>query len=472
LLKTLRFIPFFLIALGIDAQTVRFQTTFGGIDVVLTPTTTPLTVANFMNYVDSGAFSNTIFHRSLSPSAASAAPPYIIQGGGYVLGPANIPVLYGPLNPPVTNEFNSASCPCNILGTLAMALTASSIDSGTNQWYFNLSDNASSFDSGDYTVFGNIANNASLAVANNINALNTWSVDFGQDADFANLPLQNYSCPNPTCPLVQMANYVFVNSIGPITAPTVTAAGVADAATSSNNSKMGISPGEIITLYGSNWNTTTPSYMGPSLPPGQAVTLTLDSAGSVNTNLDGTQVTFNGVPGAMDFTTDEQIAVVVPYEIAGQSTVNVVVSYLGGSSSSMQFNVVPTTPGLFTLNQAGSGDAAIIRLSDASVISASNPASVGDFLELYGEGYGVATPSTSLPDGAVVGSVLPVPAATTVLMIDGQPVATQYAGGAGGDVNGVMQVNFTVPQLAPGSHQIQVKVGSAVSPAGVTLATK
>lgn len=460
--KTLRFIPF-LVALALNAQTVRFQTTLGGIDVVLTPTATPLTVANFMSYVNSGAFTNTIIHRSLSPSAASAAPPYIIQGGGYVLGPGNIPVLYGPLNPPVTNEFNSANCPCNISGTLAMALTAASINSGTNQWFFNLSDNATNFDSGDYAVFGNVANDASLAVANNINALNTWNVDFGQDADFANLPLQNYSCPNPTCPLVKPANYIFVNSIAPIS-PVDSAAGVEDSATAASISKTGISPGQIITLYGTN------------LGPTQVTTLTLNSAGTAVTSLlEGTQVQFNGVAGPMIFTADGQIAVVAPYEIAGQSTVSVVVSYLGLQTKPVQFNVVAANPGLFTLNQTGKGDAAIIRLSDSSVISTSNPASVGDTLELYGEGYGVASPGTSLPDGTVVGSTLPVPEAATVLLIDGKPVSAGnvlYAGGAGGDVNGVLQVNFIVPQLTPGSHQIQVQVGSAVSPTGVTLQTQ
>jgi uncharacterized protein (TIGR03437 family) len=47
-----------------------------------------------------------------------------------------------------------------------------------------------------------------------------------------------------------------------------------------------------------------------------------------------------------------------------------------------------------------------------------------------------------------------------------------YAGGAGGEVNGILQVNFVVPQLTPGSHQIQIQVGSAISPSGVTLQTK
>jgi uncharacterized protein (TIGR03437 family) len=468
-----RFFPFFITlaisAAALNAQTLRFQTTLGGIDVILTPSVTPMTVANFMTYVNSGAYSggyldvngeqvpyvNTIIHRSLT--IAAAVPPYVIQGGGYALGPANVPSLI-PQNPPVNNEFSIS----NTRGTLAMALYGSNTNSATDQWYFNTSDNSSYLDSQDFTVFGNVANDASLAVMDAINALPTYTYNAGADADFMNLPLQNYSCPNTSaCPLIKPANYIFVNSIAPIS-PASSAAGVQSAATFASIGSTGISPGEIITLYGTE------------LGPTQVTTLTLDPTGSfVTTSLEGTQVLFNGVPGPMIFTYTGQIAVIVPYEIAAQSTVNVVVSYLGVQTSPIQFKVVPANPGLFTLSQTGKGDAAIVRLSDSSVISTTNPASQGDTLELYGEGYGVATPGTSLPDGTVVVSTLPVPAATTVLLIDGQPVPTSYAGGAGDEVNGVMQINFTVPpQLTPGPHTIQVKVGSATSPAGVNLQTQ
>lgn len=439
-------------------------TVLGGIDVTLTPSVTPLTIANFMTYVNSGAYDCTIIHRSTNTVNNLDNPPFVVQGGGYALGPANIPQLI-PQNPPVNNEFSAS----NTAGTLAMAQYAGNIDSATDEWFFNTQDNSGSIDAGKYTVFGNVANDAGTNLVNTINGLTTWSENFGGDSSFTDLPLwTNYSCPNSTCPLIKPDNYIFVTSIVTIGAPAVTAVGVADAATALNNNKSGISPGEIITLYGTNFGSTTAaSYMGPT----EVTTLTLNSAGSVNTNLEGTQVTFNGVPGAMDFTSDSQIAVIVPYEVANAGTVNVVVSYLGGSSTSMQFNVVPTTPGLFTLSQTGQGDAAIRRFSDSSIISASNPASVGDTLELYGEGYGVATSNTALPDGAVVGTTLPQPAAQTTLLIDGNAVPTIYFGGAGGDVNGVLQVNFIVPQLNPGTHQIQIKVGSATSPTGVTLVT-
>ena len=226
-LQKLRFFPFFIALIlpaALNAQTcstsstVRFQTTLGGIDVVLTPSVTPLTVANFMTYVCSGAYTSgyfdvdrtkpytggTIIHRSLN--ASNQTPPfYLIQGGGFALGAGNLPALI-PQNAPVTNEFKTS----NTRGTLAMAQYGSDINSATNEWYFNTIDNnsgLSNLDSQSFTVFGNVANDASLAVMDAINALPTYSYNAGQSANFANLPLQNYASG-----LIKPSNYIFVNS--------------------------------------------------------------------------------------------------------------------------------------------------------------------------------------------------------------------------------------------------------------------
>jgi uncharacterized protein (TIGR03437 family) len=444
-----------------SSSVVRFQTNLGGIDVVLTPTVTPMTVANFMTYVCSGAYTagdltvngeqvpyvGTIIHRSLT--IAAAVPPYVIQGGGYALD-GLIPTLI-PFNSPVANEFSIS----NTRGTIAMAQNSSGIDSATNQWYFNTADNSSTLDSQDFTVFGNVGNNPSLAVMDAINALPTYGENYGPDEDFANLPLINYSCPNTNdCPLIKVANFVFVNSVAPIS-PVMPSAGFVDAATSLSSS-TGISPGEMISLYGTE------------LGPTQGTQLELDSTGSfITTSLEGTKVTFNGIAGPMLYTSTGQLNVLVPYEVAGQSTVNIVVSYLGVAAPSVKLPVVAATPALFTQSQNGKGDAAIVH-PDGTVVSTANPASVGDTLELYGEGYGVAAPN--LADGAIVTGSLSFTG--IALLIDSQQVATQYTGAAGSEVNGMMQINFKVPQLTPGSHQIQIQVGGVKSPTGVNLQTQ
>jgi uncharacterized protein (TIGR03437 family) len=440
----------------LPAQTVRFDTTLGGIDVVLTPDVTPLTVANFMSYVNSGHYNKTIIHRSLNAVNNVSAVFYLIQGGGYILGPGNLPVSCNHSSVPtfictgpVANEFKAS----NVRGTLAMALYGSDINSATDQWYFNASDNSGALDSQNFTVFGSVANGASLAVMDAINNLTTYTYYAGAEANFANLPLQNY-----VSGLIKTTNYIFVNSIAPIQ-PAATTAGMVSAASFASSATNGISPGELLTLFG--------TQLGPT----QVATLTVNTSNLVDSILQGTQVTFNGVPAPMIFTATGQIAFVAPYGIANSATVDVVVSYLGIQTSKMTFKVVPANPAIFyNADSAGNKNAAIIRYNDSAIINTSTPASPGDVLEVYGEGYGVSTPA--LPDGAVIGTSLPVPVATTTLLIDGQAVPTTYVGAAPGDVNGVLQINFVVPSLKGGSHQIQIKVGSVTSPTGVVLQTQ
>jgi uncharacterized protein (TIGR03437 family) len=239
--------------------------------------------------------------------------------------------------------------------------------------------------------------------------------------------------------------------------PGVPSAGVTSAASFSASATNGVSPGEMLTLF------------GQGLGPAQLTSLQLDSTGKVATLLAGTEVLFDNTPGPLIYTSSGQVSVMAPYDLAGKSTVTITAQYQGLSSPPVDVAVVPANPALFTLNSSGQGDGAIVR-PDGSAVNAANPAGAGDVLLLFAEGYGVSTPA--LPDGLVVTTTLPAPALTTLLLIDGQPVPTQYCGAAPYMVNGVLQVNFQVPALASGAHQIQLKVGDRTSPAGVTLRTR
>ena len=128
-------------------STVRMETVLGNIDVALTDTDTPLTVANFLRYADRGAWDGTFFHRSVAD--------FVIQGGGFV------PTADGKLmriktDPPVMNEF-APSRP-NVCGTIAMAKVSGNPNSATNQWFFNTSENSERLDSqnGGFTTFGRV----------------------------------------------------------------------------------------------------------------------------------------------------------------------------------------------------------------------------------------------------------------------------------------------------------------------------
>jgi peptidyl-prolyl cis-trans isomerase A (cyclophilin A)/peptidyl-prolyl cis-trans isomerase B (cyclophilin B) len=129
---------------------VEFDTTAGKIRVELYPDAAPKTVANFLDYVKSGHFDGTQFHRVI--------PGFMIQGGGFTTD-----FKQKPTKPSVVNEAEQSSKAglLNVPGTIAMART-SDPNSATAQFFINVNDNKSlNFRSPDpsgigYTVFGKV----------------------------------------------------------------------------------------------------------------------------------------------------------------------------------------------------------------------------------------------------------------------------------------------------------------------------
>jgi cyclophilin family peptidyl-prolyl cis-trans isomerase len=140
---------FALPALAANPQ-VEFDTTAGKIRVELYPDAAPKSVANFLDYVKSGQFDGTQFHRVI--------PGFMIQGGGFTAD-----FKQKPTKPPVVNEaeMSSKAGLLNVPGTLAMART-SDPNSATAQFFINVADNKFlNFRSPDpqgigYTVFGKV----------------------------------------------------------------------------------------------------------------------------------------------------------------------------------------------------------------------------------------------------------------------------------------------------------------------------
>ncbi len=157
---------------------VRFTTSLGNIDVELRPDVAPKNVANFLSYVNSGAYGSTSFiHRSV--------PGFILQGGGYYYNNGQAVAI--PNQAPVSNEFNLS----NVRGTLAMAKINGDPNSATSQWFFNLVDNSTNLDTqnGGSTVIGTIVDTQGLAVMDAIAALQVINVNSPFDA----LPVIDYS---------------------------------------------------------------------------------------------------------------------------------------------------------------------------------------------------------------------------------------------------------------------------------------
>jgi cyclophilin family peptidyl-prolyl cis-trans isomerase len=104
---------------------IRFETTLGDFSIEFFEKEAPLSVANFLKYIDSGFFDGTIFHRIV--------PGFVIQGGGFTED-----MTQKRTNPPVKNEADNGLK--NSRGTLSMART-NDINSATSQFFVNLKDN-------------------------------------------------------------------------------------------------------------------------------------------------------------------------------------------------------------------------------------------------------------------------------------------------------------------------------------------
>jgi uncharacterized protein (TIGR03437 family) len=173
-------------------------------------------------------------------------------------------------------------------------------------------------------------------------------------------------------------------------------------------------------------------------------------------------VTFNGIPAALVYVSANQINAIVPYEVAGQNTVNVVVKNGGATSASFQVNVVATAPGIFASGQNGSGQGAILN-QDLTVNSSANPAARGTAIAIYGTGEGQLTPAgVTASVTPSTGTTFPKPLQPVTVTVGGQPATILYAGEAPGLVSGVIQVNVQLPN----------NIGTGDQPVVITVAVK
>ncbi len=238
-------------------------------------------------------------------------------------------------------------------------------------------------------------------------------------------------------------------------APTPVVAAVTNAASGFAGA---LSPGEEVAIYGTNFG------------PPNVVSATLTN-NSFPTTLSNTQVLFDGVAAPIIAVTNGQVNVMVPYGIAGRSTTQVQVSYLGVSSNPISYNVTSTVPGLYTVSQQGTGQGAILD-QNLSLNSASNPAAKGSVIAIYMTGEGVTSPASATGQVAPSdGTGLNHPVQNVTVTIGGVSAPVQYAGSAPGLVYGVMQVNVLVPStVASGAQPVVVTVGTVASQNGVTVA--
>lgn len=244
-----------------------------------------------------------------------------------------------------------------------------------------------------------------------------------------------------------------------------------DAAVNAASYAPGASPGDLIALFGQN--------IGPAIP----ASLTETVPGIVDTTLGGFNVTVDGIAAPMIYASQNQIAVQVPYGVSIGLAKNIVVTN-GSITANGTVDTALTSPGLFTVDSSGKGQAAALN-QNTTLNSASNAEKIGKIVTLYltGEGdYSATPPSTNgfIMTTAGLSALWPSQPASPFPMstlptvtIGGTAATVQYAGPFVGGLLGILQINVTIPAGATGpAIPVVVTIGGNTTQAGVTIATK
>jgi uncharacterized protein (TIGR03437 family) len=188
----------------------------------------------------------------------------------------------------------------------------------------------------------------------------------------------------------------------------------------------GVSPGELITLIGTN--------IGPSaLQVAQRVPFP--------TNLGGVQVLINNIAAPIYYVSAGQVAAIVPYETTS-AIAQIQVVYNSTLSNAITEPVNLTTPGIFTEPAGGAGYAAALH-PDFSLVSPDSPAQIGEIIAVYVTGLGDVFPS--IPDGSAASSTALSNTSNTITATVGGVAATVNFAGLAPGLAGLYQVNVTIP---------------------------
>ncbi|MBI3208485.1 MAG: hypothetical protein HYZ37_06245 [Candidatus Solibacter usitatus] len=219
-------------------------------------------------------------------------------------------------------------------------------------------------------------------------------------------------------------------------------------------------PGMILALYGSN------------LGPATIATYRLSADGRMDTTLANVRVFFDNIPAPVYFARADIVSCFTPYGIAGRTSVNIVVENQGVRSSSINVRVLDASPGIFTANSQGFGQAAMNN-ADYSINGAANPVARGSYATAYITGEGQTNP------GGIDGLFSPltplrIPFSPVSVRVGGRQAVLIYAGSVPTTPNGFAQVTFFIPDDAPTGPNVPVDitVGGVPTQGGVTMAIR
>ena len=255
---------------------------------------------------------------------------------------------------------------------------------------------------------------------------------------------------------------VFLASTG-FPPPSYSLAGVVNAASFSNFFPGGVVPGSIISVFGTDMAHFSDSALFLPLP----------------TMLGGIKASFQTGPGLsvdapMFFASSGQLNVQVPWVLAQQSNALMTLSDTGYTGQET-LTIETTNPGIFTTDQSGAGQGAILIANTASLAAptgafpGSRPANRGEFVSIFCTGLGAVNnqPSTGIatPDASST-TITPV-----TVTIDGLPATVSFAGLAPGFV-GLYQVNVQVPTGATVGDAVNLSLFAGIASNTVTIAVQ
>jgi uncharacterized protein (TIGR03437 family) len=200
-----------------------------------------------------------------------------------------------------------------------------------------------------------------------------------------------------------------------------------------------ISPGEFIALFGAGLAKSNQT----AAPPYPAT-------------LNGVTVLIDGKAAPIYFVSAGQINCLVPYSTAG-ATATIQVQNGTGNSNTVTAPVGVTSPGIYSLDQSGTG-AGAIEHANGAVVNAANPAVAGETVVVFLTGMGAVTPT--IADGtASTGKPLNQTPLPTVYVAD-QPAAVSFSGLTPG-FPGLYQLNVTIPLSLSSTGNFPLAIGTA-----------
>jgi uncharacterized protein (TIGR03437 family) len=244
---------------------------------------------------------------------------------------------------------------------------------------------------------------------------------------------------------------VQLNVASNASAPAVNAGGIVNAASFAGGGVL--APGSIISVFGRQLAASTGGASAVPLP----------------TTLGGATLSVGGRDVPLFFSSEGQINAQLPFELASGTRPQAMVKLATGFTVPETIIVGASQPGIFTVNQQGTGQGAILD-KNGKLVDASAAAKAGDIVQVFCTGLGPTNPAVASGQAGPKSEPLARVVAAVEARIGDKPAVVHFAGLAPGFV-GLYQVNVQVPDgLAPGPAVSLVLTQNGVASNTVTLA--